>query len=256
MVCKRCIPLFVTSKGKNGDIRQKLTGDCQATLEREEKESENFHFHFGDLNEKDLKIAVSGKELSIRVNSIGKENLVQGYESGELKNYTRSVTLMATDIENGRDLIHLLEQVIPNCREARTYRIPESGAVEDLLTWIVKNTGTINAGNKSYEQVLKMMDQNPCTLDFTQTESTDKKNTTEIFQFNLSDISTREIDYAIKGKELAISLEATGNKKYIKHYKDDKVDDYVNIFKIYLDDLDTARNMLKAWELLAEECEE
>lgn len=246
--------LLGKAMAKGGDVSQQLKNGCNATLQKNGKESEQYIFHFGDLNPKDISIKVSGKYLSVQAKTSNKESLIQYYKEGELSKYLSVVSLDVDEIEQAKQLQQVLADLIPLCVESRTYTYPTSGTTDELANWLISNTSSFENASKEYQQVLEKMDNDPCKLAFTQTTSTEKKSSTEVFEFNLVDIDPRDIKYAIRGKDFAVAVEATGNKKYIKHYKDDKVDDYVGSFKIYLDDMELARNMRASLEGLARGC--
>jgi|GEM_PF-3563505 len=248
--------LVGTANAKSGEMTQALKENCNATLQKNGKESEQYNFHFADLNPKAINLKVSGKYLNIEAKTRNKESLIQYYKDGELLKYVDDLVFALDDLESAKQLAIILEKLIPLCENTRTFTFPFEGTHDEISDWLIAHVSPFETSNKDFQQVLEKMENNPCKLAFTQTESTDKKSSTEIFEFNFVDIDPRDIKYAIKGNELGVAVEATGNKKYIKHYKDDKVDDYVGSFKIYFTDLEVVRNVRAALEVLAKGCEE
>lgn len=239
---------------RSGEVVQLLKGDCNATLQKNGKESEQFVFHFADLNPKTIDLKVSGKYLSVEIQTSNKEPLIQYYQDGELSKYVDELVFDIDDLEEAKQLKAILKKLAALCEKTRIYTFPTTGTNEAIANWLIANISALEAKSKDYQQVLEKLENDPCKLAFTQTISTDKKSSTEVFEFNLIDIDQRDIKYVIKGSELAVGVEATGNKKYIKHYKDDKVDDYVGSFKVFFTDVEVARNVRAALEALVKGC--
>ena len=249
--------LIIESLGKGGTVQQSLKGSCQAVLEVEGKESNMYKFHFGDLLEKSIKIKVNGKYLSLLIASGKKVPLIQLFEEDQLDKYVDDFSLYVSDIESAKTLEKGIEIMVGLCRENRPYLFSETANKENLLEWIINNTKPVQLESKDFEQKLEQMELgNYCELAFTQTENTPRKTTKNIYEISLIDIDRKQLSYHIKGNELAISVNAKGKNKYIKYYQDEKVEDYVNTFNIYFEDLEVARNMLRAWDLLLTGCAE
>jgi len=248
-------PLVKKATSRTGEVSQKLIENaCSTSLQRNGKESEEFVFDFADLNEQTVAIKISSKYLTLVANTNEKDLLIQEFKDGELSKYYYSLAIDLDHIEEAKQLKEVVTQLIPQCANTRTFSFPETGTDGEILAWLSEHMASFETSTKEYEQTLEKAKDDPCSLVFTQIESTEKKSSTEVFEFNLVDIDPKDIQYAIRSKELAISIEADSNQKYIKHYKDDKTDDYVSSFKIYFDDMEVARNVKAAFATIAEGC--
>jgi hypothetical protein len=74
----------------------------------------------------------------------------------------------------------------------------------------------------------------------------------EVFEFNLSDIDPRSIDFEAKGKWLTVKLETNFKNKIIKAYKAGKIQPYVSSLEISMKDVEKARGMIAALKKCAE----
>ncbi len=248
-------PLIKKATGRTGEVSQELVENkCRTALRKNGKESEEFIFDFADLNEQTVSIKVSTKYLTVVANTNQKDLLIQEFKGGELSKYYYNLGIEMDNMEEAKKLEAVFKQLIPQCANARAFSFPEAGTNEEIVAWLAASIPSFETSTKEYEQALEKAADDPCSLVFTQTEGTDKKSSTEVFEFNLVDIDPRDIEYAIRSKELAVSIKADGNRKYIKHYKDEKTDDYVSSFKIYFRDLETARNAKAALAIIAEGC--
>lgn len=249
-------PLIKKAVSRTGEVSQELlTEDCSTTLQKNGKESEKLVFNFADLNAQTVEIKISTKYLSLAATTKEKELLIKELRDGELYKYAYDLAIDMDHIEEAKQLERTLTQLIQQCESARTYSFPESASEDTVLGWLVEHIPSFQADTKEYEQSLEVSEDDPCSLTFTQIESTEKKSTTEVFEFSLVDIDPKDIQYAIRSKELAISVEADNKQKYIKHYKDDETEDYLSSFKVYLNEVELARNVKQALAVLAEGCE-
>ncbi|NRB54237.1 MAG: hypothetical protein HRU41_41700 [Saprospiraceae bacterium] len=248
-------PLIKKAIGRTGEVSQELVDkDCRTSIRKNGKENEEFIFDFSDFNEQTVSIKVSTKYLTVVANTNEKDLLIQEFKGGELNRYYYTLEIEMDHIEEAKKLEEVFQQLIPQCANSRGFSFPEDGSNEELISWLAENLPSFETSTKEYEQALEKSGDDPCSLVFTQTESTEKKSSTEVFEFNLVDIDPLDIQYAIRSKELAISVKADGNRKYIKHYKDEKTDDYVSSFKVFFEDLEIARNAKAALAIMAEGC--
>jgi hypothetical protein len=74
----------------------------------------------------------------------------------------------------------------------------------------------------------------------------------EIFEFNLSDIDPRSVDFEAKGKWLTVKFDTNFKNKIIKAYKAGKIQPYANSMEIAMKDVETARGFIAALK----KCEE
>jgi hypothetical protein len=69
------------------------------------------------------------------------------------------------------------------------------------------------------------------------------KTTNEKYEFYISDIDKNTIARKTSGKKLFINLSINNNQKFIKHFKEDKLDSYTNSIEIQLSGADAAQEL-------------
>ncbi len=101
----------------------------------------------------------------------------------------------------------------------------------------------------TYKQSIEILDANKGKLSFASSEVDEKgKATNERFEFYVSDIDKNTIVRKTSGKKLFISLSINNNQKFIKHFKEDKLDGYTNTLEIYLSGADAAQELINLFK--------
>ena len=96
----------------------------------------------------------------------------------------------------------------------------------------------------TYKQSVEILDADKGKLSLTVSIVDEKgKATNEKYEFYVSDIDKNTIVRKTSGKKLFISLSISNNQKFIKHFKEDKLDGYTNEMEIYLSDADAAQTL-------------
>ncbi len=246
---------------QNKHTRQVFSGFCSCELRVEEGDASKnggqgfWRFEFADLDHRSIKLHISGKTVSVKGKPLYKQPLIQHFREEELEKYVREISFLANDIEVAKMIEDVLIQMVSICRKSRVFSIADSATATQALDWIVKHIPNVTIGDTEYNQKVSCQESSdPCQLTFTQKETSSKKEMRELFEFTVSDMDDRKIDYAINGKELAIAVGATAKNKYVKHYENEEIAKYVSGFQIYLDDLALARNMIQAWKVLVKNC--
>ena len=102
----------------------------------------------------------------------------------------------------------------------------------------------------TFKQSIDILDANKGKLSFVSVLVDEKgKTAKESFEFYVSDIDKNTIIRKTSGKKLFISLSINNNQKFIKHFKEDKLDSYTNYLEILLSSAEAAQeltNLFKA----------
>jgi len=113
--------------------------------------------------------------------------------------------------------------------------------LSQTLASIKEMVREVQIDNTTYTQSIDVLDENKGKLSFISV-ATDQKGKTakESFEFYIADIDKNTIVRKTSGKKLFISLSVNNNQKFIKHYKEDKFDDYTSSLEILLSSADAA----------------
>jgi hypothetical protein len=96
----------------------------------------------------------------------------------------------------------------------------------------------------TFKQSIDILDANKGKLSFVSVFVDEKgKTAKESFEFYVTDIDKNTIIRKTSGKKLFISLSINNNQKFIKHFKEDKLDSYTNYLEIQLSSADAAQEL-------------
>jgi hypothetical protein len=113
------------------------------------------------------------------------------------------------------------------------------------LSSIKEKVQDVQIEKATYKQSIEILDGAKGKLKFIVALVDEKgKTTSETFEFYVADIDKNTIIRKTSGKKLFISLSIKNNQKFIKHYKEDKLDSYINNMEIVLSSADAAADLI------------
>src|ERR1035437_8221308 len=102
----------------------------------------------------------------------------------------------------------------------------------------------VEIDKSTFKQSIDIFDANKGKLSFVSVLVDEKgKTANESFEFYVSDIDKNTIIRKTSGKKLFINLSINNNQKFIKHFKEDKLDSYTNYLEILLSGADAAQEL-------------
>ena len=117
------------------------------------------------------------------------------------------------------------------------------------LASIKEKVQDVQIDKTTFKQSIDILDESKGKLSFISELVDEKgKTTKERFEFYLSDIDKNTIIRKTSGKKLFISLSINNNQKFIKHFKEDKLDSYTNNLEILLSGADAAQELVNLFK--------
>jgi hypothetical protein len=119
----------------------------------------------------------------------------------------------------------------------------------ESLASIKEKVQDVQIDKTTFKQSIDILDENKGKLSFISTVVDEKgKTAKEGFEFYISDIDKNTIVRKTSGKKLFITLSINNNQKFIKHFKEDKLDSYTNNFEIQLSGADAAQDLINLFK--------
>jgi hypothetical protein len=107
----------------------------------------------------------------------------------------------------------------------------------------------VQIDKNTFKQSIGILDESKGKLSLVSEMVDDKgKSTKERFEFYVSDIDKNTIIRKTSGKKLFISLSINNNQKFIKHYREEKLDSYTNNMEILLSSADAASELINLFK--------
>jgi hypothetical protein len=226
-------------------FEQKLTEEGSETTETK------YVFYPDDLNLEEMEIHVGLGKLTVTLET-GKEDYIKHFKNGELQNFTDDADVYFSDPLVAKNFMAAIRFLKESSRGVN----PPEMTKEEALSFLTGNIQHIELTEEQHEQTLEWEEGDDCKLNFTRIEK-GKDGESDEYRYELmaSDLSGTGSELNVDGKLIAIRLETNGNEDLIKPYKNGEVDDFVDEFTIYADDIMLARRILSAFSVLSKACE-
>jgi hypothetical protein len=117
------------------------------------------------------------------------------------------------------------------------------------LSSIKEKIQDVQIDKTTFKQSIDILDESKGKLSFISAVIDDKgKTTKEGFEFYISDIDKNTIIRKTSGKKLFITLSINNNQKFIKHFREDKLDSYTNNLEIQQSNADAAQDLINLFK--------
>ncbi|WP_332243904.1 hypothetical protein [Flavivirga spongiicola] len=199
--------------------------------------SKLYKFNLATLNPNAIEFKISGNELGISIAIRRGIKGIKHIENGVQKNYTNTLKLYARSITNGKDLLKVLKAIIPLAEKAFNKHKPKITSAPEIISFLNKNVSVINTGEETLTQSLSL-NKNVTTYQLVETDP--DKSTEYEYRFNFADINANNIDYGTDKDRLFVILPAKKLVKFIKYYRDNEIQNYINSTKLYFNTIEDA----------------
>ncbi|CAL2093761.1 hypothetical protein [Tenacibaculum sp. 190524A05c] len=206
-----------------------------------------YEFNFADIDVNTVRYETS-KDL-IKVQLIAKQNqkMIKSTVNGEKVSFTKEFYMLAADVDNARQIVDYIKELIPISNKITENRLSLKG-YNDRLAWLTKNIFTVESGKSKVDQVLEKDESYPASVQFINTESTSKSILKTSYEFNLSNINERGVFFKNKGSDFVITIPTKRNLKAIKVVNNGAVKSYVSKFEIICKSVENARELQKVFQ--------
>jgi hypothetical protein len=101
----------------------------------------------------------------------------------------------------------------------------------------------------TFRQSIDILDESKGKLGFVSEVVDEKgKSSKERFEFYVSDIDKNTVIRKTSGKKLFISLSINNNQKFVKHFREEKLDSYTNSLEILMSSADAATELINLFK--------
>ncbi len=217
----------------------------QKTDKKGKTSSMSYVFYLSDIDPAALSFKPSGKTIDINLETKMSQKFITVTKDGEFDGYTNSFSVITNEVDKARSFIDAVKSNIGNCKETnKAWSSPQ-----EAFDWLINNIGESTSSGKTYKQEFtKGSKSYMAQLLSDVTDSKGNQQKTQ-YVFDLSDINPAGIELVVSGKSLKIDLPVRDNKYFIQ-VKDDNGISYAKDMEIYTDDIETARNIVNAFNAL------
>ena len=227
------------------------TLNIQNIDEKGSAKENQYEFYLYDIDENALNLEVSGKELSALLHVKGKKKYIKTYQNKALGNYASSFEIAFSDIRMGWQIITALKYVMAEI-SAET---PGWGNLSSAYSWMQENLVSATDVKYRYEQKIEFNEANGNTI--YQLVQTDPKgdNVESNYNFYLNEINTSDLNISATGSKMLVNVAVNAKKKFVKYTKNGILQNFVNDFDMYFEDVRKAKDMIAALKYVVPQAE-
>jgi hypothetical protein len=208
-------------------------------------------FDLSDINPSGVELNVSGKDLEVELNIRNNKYFIKVEEDEGEFSFDKDLEIHTDDIEIARNIvnafIYLASEIHPERKEWKSYT--------EALTYVKDNLQEVPAGSAVYAQSLSFGESPADIVNFSSVK-TDSKGVSaeEVSSFYLNNLNP-SIELDVSSSNAYLDLEIKNNDKYIRQSSEGRILTYSSSLKIYVDDIDKARDLINALEYAAKNSE-
>lgn len=184
--------------------------------------------------------------------SSGTTATIKAFENDEVDGYLKETSILAEDVNNGREMEELLKQILPLAKEAweNATALPDGPAALQQFT----SERVVNStfGDEEYVQSLEFLSGVGNAQIITAGSANKDEETTYIL--SLADLDPKKIDISAKGNEIEVSLSTKKRSKYIE-VQEEEDKSFDSSMELIFDGFDDAQVFAYALKSLIEEAE-
>ncbi len=234
-------------------FNKELCGITISTIKINKKGDEStssIEVYLSDIDENAVKFKVTGKYLTVSLETKNSQKFIKSFDDGEFKGYINSSEILCDQVEKARSLVDAIKSHLKEC----THQEKSWASLKDCVDWLSSNISKTPKGNTEYNQIFSADASKNYLSELTRIYNDSKGNEiTEKYSWNMADINADKISLNVSGKDLSIELKTKDDNKYFKVVKSDVLQNYDNNLEIYVPDLVAARNMVQALKYATEQ---
>lgn len=220
--------------------------NCKINIEASKKNSKGsidlqaYEFYLSDIDMNNISFKPTGKYISVFLKTKKDQDFIRYFEDNTFEKYTDDIVIITDAVDKARGIMDAFKANIPNCKKEDI----SWNSTSEAINWLSENIGESVIGDKSIKQEFLKGDKE--YLAKLKVEGEGYKE----FDFNISDLSHDGIKLVVSGTTLKIAIPVKESKYYIRINTGSAIT-YDNDFSVVSSDIESARNILNAFQYLA-----
>ncbi|WP_139957278.1 hypothetical protein [Flavicella sediminum] len=228
-----------------GNVKLEITKSAGSKVN-----TEVYSFNIATLNANSISFKIKMDEILISLGTRRNLKTIKVAEDGVQKNYVNSIEIIASSIENGKNLVAVLKELIPLGEIEFKKNIPSINSVDEGLVFV---NSLIEKIVHKDESVFQKMSTD-CVTSFEKKQETLKKSTLSNYTFSFLDLVSQNVDFKISGTEIKVLLDL--GHKYVQVKEDGQVKNYISEVEIETNSVEHAIIMTDVLKQVIDKCKE
>ena len=220
-------------------------------LDTDEGEETVYQVNAADLNEHKVRFDTQSKAIVVEAETRGGKDLVRVLEDGQVDGFDDGFELYADGIENARDIVKALKEIVTGCNGANK-NITVNGKADptfnEALNFLSSEIGEISIGQEEFNQSFTYDSEQPTVITYTWEDPSEGE--TRKYVANVADFNEQSVSFNTKNGNVWLTLETQGERDLIQTYEDGEPDDYDSEIQMMAADIEQARVLEKALKAL------
>ncbi len=207
-----------------------------------------FELNAADLNERAIAFETRKNEVTVKATTQGKRDLIRVYEDGEIDGYQDELSLLATGIEEARNLVEALKDLAGQCQQQASVEDEADQSAAALLASLEEQVGEVSFNETQFDQAITHDAEQPSIITYERTER--GAGDTQQFTVNLADLNERSIHFNTEGAMVWVMAETQKKNDLVQVMENGQLDGYQDEIAFLATDIEQARRLERAWKKL------
>ncbi|WCO00598.1 hypothetical protein [Psychroserpens ponticola] len=210
-----------------------------------ESEGINYEFSFSDVDINTVRTITKKDVILVQLLIKGKQKLIKKIEDGGDKvSYVDELFFYAKDIDNGRDIVDSIKNIIPLNETIEKNKLSLT-TYSEHLQWLMDNVSEVDYLKKQYSQKLSNDGKQNGHAKLETTESVKSKMEVMSYEFNFAVLNPNSINFKIRSDEFYIEVENRRNIKSIKTFDNNVQGNFTNSLEFYASSVENGKDIYK-----------
>ena len=213
--------------------------------------SYTYSFNLGMLDPRKLRFEIKDNMFTVAMETTRQKKLIKQVNNATgAVSYVSKINMAAKDIEQGRNLKKVLEDIIPLAKEKFDNKIPRISSAEQGYEILNKSAAEASTDKLQYAQSF----EGNCIMRLNQTLTSNNASDENLYIFNLADINSKGTEMSVKNGILTIKLPAKNNNKFIRHEKNGELQSYKSEIHVAVPQAEEGYITRSVLKQMAEKC--
>lgn len=212
-----------------------------------------YELNIADIDPYTVRESTERDLIVVNIKIKNSQDLIKTFEDQEVKSYSEELQIVASDINNAREIREILEKAIPIAEQIMLNKLSLDN-YDDMLDWLANNVKDATYTDETYAQSLQPDPQYAGKVNLSIVE-TGKSSKQADYSFNLADININTVRFDISGSEFGLEFETKRKHKLIKYAEDGESKPFIDDIVIKTNNVEEARDLQTVLTLIIPEAE-
>lgn len=212
-----------------------------------------YELNIADIDPYTVRESTERDLIVVNIKIKNSQDLIKTFEDQEVKSYSEELQIVASDINNAREIREIIEKAIPIAEQIMLNKLSLDN-YDDMLDWLANNVKDANYTDETYAQSLQPDPQYAGKVNLSIVE-TGKSSKQADYSFNLADININTVRFDISGSEFGLEFETKRKHKLIKYAEDGESKPFIDDIVIKTNNVEEARDLQTVLTLIIPEAE-